>query len=79
MVRDTLNAHVMLFECPNCGRPIPLVRLDRASSYPNAETMTDATRVQCLSEDCQWSDKILVVSHKHRWTVGWPHLKRPTD
>ena len=45
-----MNAHILVFECPNCGRPMPFIRLDEGVSYPNLEQ--EVERVA----DCGWKD-----------------------
>jgi hypothetical protein len=70
-----VNAHVLIFECPNCGRPIPLIHLDERISYPDNETANDQAPILCLGNDCHWSGHCLAAAAKQRWDVGWPHLK----
>ena len=70
-----MNAHVLIFECPNCGRPIPLIRLDERISYPDNETATEYSPVLCLGDDCHWSGDCLAVTAEQRWDIDWPHLK----
>jgi hypothetical protein len=71
-----MNAHILVFKCPNCGRPILHVRLDEANTYPDSYTDTDTTPVQCLGADCEWTSRVLVSTYEKKWTIDWPYLKR---
>jgi len=79
-----MNAHILIFKCPTCGRPLPFVRLDGAKVYPSTETASldpNTVTLECLG--CQWTGKLLVFAYEKSWTIDWPHLKdsngRKTD
>jgi hypothetical protein len=66
--RIGMNAHLLVFECPNCGRPMPFIRLDEGIRYPNLERDVERVDLACLGADCGWA------ACQSR-TVEWPHLK----
>ena len=52
--RIDMNAHLLVFECPNCGRPMPFIRLDEGIRYPNLEQEVERVDLACLGADCGW-------------------------
>jgi hypothetical protein len=70
-----MKAHVLIFKCQNCGRPMPLIRLDAAAAFPDQGTMTETAVIECLGPDCKWAGEVLVVNSEANWTIDWPHLK----
>jgi predicted RNA-binding Zn-ribbon protein involved in translation (DUF1610 family) len=46
--RIAMNAHILVFECPNCGRPMPFIRLDEGIRYPNLEQEVERVDLACL-------------------------------
>jgi hypothetical protein len=70
-----MNAHILVFECPNCGRPMPIVRLDEGVSYPNLEQEVERVDLGCFEADCGWTGTFATGAARQRRTVEWPHLK----
>jgi hypothetical protein len=58
--------HVLLFECPQCGCPVPCAI---TSDKSNPEEV-DARGVS-LKCNCRWSGTALGVSAKRRLVVDW--------
>ena len=73
--RIAMNAHILVFECPNCGRPMPFVRLDEGVSYPSLEQEVERVGLGCLGDDCGWSGTFATGAARQSRTVEWPHLK----
>jgi len=53
-----MNAHILVFECPNCGRPMPFIRLDERIRYPNIEQEVERVELGCFGADCGWSTRL---------------------
>jgi hypothetical protein len=70
-----MNAHILVFECPNCGRPMPFIRLDEAVRYPNLEQEVERVDPGCLGADCGWSGTFAIGAARKCTTVEWRHLK----
>ena len=73
--RIAMNAHILVFECPNCGRPMPFIRLDQGIRYPNLEQEVERVDLGCLGDDCGWSGTFATGAARQSRTVEWPHLK----
>jgi hypothetical protein len=43
-----MNAHILIFECPNCGRPMPFIRLDEGVRYPSLEQEVERVDLGCF-------------------------------
>jgi hypothetical protein len=67
--------HVLLFECPNCGRPMQYLSIDQAPIWPDADSNTKPLDVECFGDDCHWRGTCIAVTKKRGWSVPWPHLK----
>jgi hypothetical protein len=74
-VSRTMNAHILVFECPNCGRPMPFIRLAEGIRYPNLEQEVERVALGCLGADCGWSGTFATGAARQSRTVKWPHLK----
>jgi hypothetical protein len=70
-----MNAHVLVFECPNCGRPMPFIRLGQEAKYPNLEQEVERVELACFGIDCGWTGTFATGAARHTRTVEWPHLK----
>ncbi len=73
--RIAMNAHLLVFECPNCGRPMPFIRLDEGIRYPNLEQEVERVDLACLGADCGWKGTFATGAARQSKTVEWPHLK----
>lgn len=73
--KDRMNVHVLLLECPNCGRPIPLTRIDEAVTYPAENQQMESWAVQCSGVDCCWRGAIVAALSKYQLTEYWPYVK----
>jgi len=73
--RIAMNAHLLVFECPNCGRPMPFIRLDEGIRYPNLEQEVERVDLACLGADCGWSGTFATGAARQCTTTKWPHLK----
>ena len=73
--RIAMNAHILVFECPNCGRPMPFIRLDEGVSYPSLEQEVERVELGCLGADCGWSGTFATGAARQCTTTEWPHLK----
>jgi hypothetical protein len=71
----TMNAHIIVFECPNCGRPMPFIRLDEGVRYPNLEPEMERLDLGGLGADCGWSGRFATRAAQQCTTTEWPHLK----
>ena len=68
--------HVLLFECPNCGRPMQHLRIDQSPAWPNdPDGNKERLDVECFGDGCHWKGTAVAVTKKHCWSVPWPHLK----
>jgi hypothetical protein len=72
-----VNAHVLIFECPKCGRPMPLIRLDQSTEFPDKSTAIESLNVACAGWECRWSGTMVAALCKHHWTVSWSHAHSP--
>lgn len=70
-----MNAHILVFECPNCGRPMPFIRLGEEAKYPNLEQEVERVDLACFGGDCGWTGTFATGAARHSRTVEWPHLK----
>jgi hypothetical protein len=70
-----MNAHMLVFECPNCGRPMPFVRLDEGDTYPTLEQEVERVDLGCFGSDCGWRGTFATGAARQRKTIEWPHLK----
>jgi hypothetical protein len=71
-----MNAHLLVFECPNCGRPMPIIRLDEGIRYPNLEQ--EVERVSILRVWGLTADGKAPLRLEQRGRVEqfeWPHQK----
>ena len=73
--RIAMNVHLLVFECPNCGRPMPFIRLDEGIRYPNLEQEVERVDLACLGADCGWKDTFATGAARQSRTVEWPHQK----
>jgi hypothetical protein len=73
--RIAMNAHILVFECPNCGRPMPFVRLDEGVSYPNLEQEVERVDLGCFGAECGSKGTFATGAARESRTVEWPHLK----
>ena len=73
--RIAMNAHILVFECPNCGRPMPFIRLDEGVRYPNLEQEVERVDLGCFGADCEWRGTFATGAARQSMTVEWPHLK----
>ena len=48
-----MNAHILIFWCPNCGQPMPFIRLDEGVKYPNLEQEVESVDLGCFESKCQ--------------------------
>ena len=76
--RIAMNAHILVVECPNCGRPMPFIRMDQGIRYPNLEQEVERVDLGCLGTDYGWSGTFATGAARQSRTVEWPHLK-PAD
>ena len=70
-----MNAHILILECPICGRPMPFVRLDEGARYPNLEQEVERVDLGCFGADCGWRGAFATGAVRQSKTVEWPHLK----
>ena len=58
--------HVLLFDCPQCTRPIPLAITSKKRNVEdiNAHLLT----VRC---PCDWSEKLMGSSARCHWVDSW--------
>jgi hypothetical protein len=70
-----MNAHILIFECPNCGRPMPFVRLDEEDRYPTLKQEVERVDLGCFGDDCGWRGTFATGAARQRKTIEWPHLK----
>ena len=73
--RIGMNAHILVFECPNCGRPMSFIRLDEGIRYPSLEQEVERVDLGCFGADCGWKGTFATGAARQSRTVEWPHLK----
>jgi hypothetical protein len=73
--RIGLNAHILVFECPNCGRPMPFIRLDEGIRYPSLEQEVERVDLGRFGADCGWKGTFATGAARQSRTVEWPHRK----
>lgn len=62
-----LAVHVLLFECPRCGCPVPsAITSDTVNLEP-----VDAHLVSVGCSNCHWSGQDLGLNAKHHLVVDW--------
>jgi hypothetical protein len=66
MLRTTHFAHVLLFACQRCDRPIASVRLSAAKDLE----VTDAAEF-VLRCQCGWTGQILGARAVKHWVESW--------
>jgi len=59
--------HVLLFECPKCGKP---VSTHHTSSDSNLELVDGSAHD--LTCQCGWSGSQLGLRARRHWTESWP-------
>lgn len=59
--------HVLLFECPQCGCPVPSAI---TSEKRNLEEL-DARHVGLECRNCHWSGRSLGLNARHHLVVDW--------
>ena len=72
-----LVAHVLLFKCPKCRRPIPLV-MSTASPLDGGYSLEEAKgrtwELACLERShCGWAGSQVGAESKEAFTVPWPY------
>jgi len=59
--------HVLLFECPGCGCPVPSAITNNEKNLENV----DARNVTLDCHNCYWSGASLGLNAKHHLVVEW--------
>jgi len=58
--------HVLLFECLNCNRAIPVLRISDSTAFTAEEKAEFRTDLKCLSKECGWTQKdVSALAAKH--------------
>jgi hypothetical protein len=66
MPRTTHFAHVLLFACPRCDRPIASVRLSAAKDLKATDAVEFMLRCQC-----GWTGHIVGARAGKHWVEPW--------
>jgi predicted RNA-binding Zn-ribbon protein involved in translation (DUF1610 family) len=59
-------AHVLLFSCPQCGRPLASVCANRALNLKEADAHWFTPHCQC-----GWSGEVIGVTAVRHWVEPW--------
>lgn len=69
-------AHALLFECPRCARPVPLLLL-LPELWPDSELDVRTFTLRCPDPTCGWRGDIRGSSTVKRDLIQWPHRRTP--
>lgn len=69
-------AHDLLFECPRCSRPVPLLLL-LPEMWPDSELDLRTFTLRCPDPLCGWKGDLRGTRTVKRTLVQWPQRRPP--
>lgn len=72
-----MNAHIMLFKCRKCHRPIAIVRLEDRKGY--RDQYTDQERIPVRCAGCQWEGEFLALAADWCFDKEWQLSANPNE
>jgi hypothetical protein len=67
--KDLSDYRVLLFRCPRCGRPIPVIN---SSNGPSLPLPVEELEIACLERlVCKWKDSVRLSLAEQTLLVHW--------
>ena len=69
MSRPPSFVHLLLFQCPRCGQPIPLAVTSDTRSLETVDARSAITKCEC-----GWIRNMVGASAKRHWVEPWESI-----